>query len=237
MISNNPHQIPLSVGLRDDATFENFLTYQNLQAKQLLENISGGLTEQDNQYVYLWGISGSGCSHLLQAACNRIEEQGGQGFYLPLDGLMAYGPEVLDGLEGMALVCLDHIQAVAGDPAWEQALFHLYNRLRDNGRILVVAGNQPPRQLDIKLEDLSSRLSWGLVFQIKGLDDDAKMEALRLRARGRGIELTDEVLLFILHRSPRNMGQLFAILDRLDQASLTAKRKVTIPFIKHTLGW
>ena len=237
MISNNPHQIPLSVGLRDDATFENFLTYQNLQAKQLLESIAGGLTGQDNQYVYLWGVSGSGCSHLLQAACHRIEEKGNQGFYLPLDGLMAYGPEVLDGLEDMALVCLDHIQVVAGDPAWERALFHLYNRLRDNGRTLVIAGSHPPRQLDIKLKDLSSRLSWGLVFQIKGLDDDAKIEALRLRAHGRGIELTDEVLFFILHRSPRNMGQLFTILDRLDQASLTAKRKVTIPFIKDTLGW
>ena len=236
MISNNPHQIPLSVGLRDDATFDNFLAYQNLQAKQLMERMAAG-SEDEHQYLYLWGGRGSGCSHLLQAAFHALDSKGGQGFYLPLDELMGYGPAVLEGLESMEMVCIDHIQAIAGDPVWEQALFHLYNRLRDGGVKLVVAADQPPRQLGIALQDLSSRLSWGLVFQIHGLDDDAKIAALRLRAHGRGIELGDEVLQFILHRSPRDMGQLFSILDRLDRASLTAKRKVTIPFIKKTLGW
>ncbi len=237
MISEQPRQIPLGVGLRDDATFGNFLAHQNLQAKQAVEAMAEGLPGLSEQYICLWGVPGSGCSHLLQAACHAMTVRGRQSFYLPLDELAGYGPDILDELETLDLVCIDHIQAVAGDPVWEQALFHLFNRLRDAGTSLLVAAAQPPRQLPVRLPDLASRLSWGLVFQIHALDDEAKLAALRLRALGRGIHLTADVAQFILYRSPREMGQLFSILDQLDTASLTAKRKVTIPFVKETLGW
>ena len=63
------------------------------------------------------------------------------------------------------------------------------------------------------------------------------MSALRLRAHARGIELTDDVLAFILHRASRDMAELFEYLQRLDTISLAEKRRVTIPFIKEALGW
>ena len=52
-----------------------------------------------------------------------------------------------------------------------------------------------------------------------------------------GLHLTDEVGHFILTRGTRSMSALFDLLERLDQASLQAQRKLTIPFLKETLGW
>lgn len=231
-----PTQLALSVGLRDDATFDNFYpgASGNALALQATEGLAEGVGEP---YLYLWGESGAGCSHLLQAACHRAAEHGRQSLYLPLAQVRAYGPELLQGLEGLDLVCLDQLQSVVGDPLWEEALFHCYNRLRDSGTGLLIAADRPARQLSVALADLASRLSWGVVFNLQALQDDAKVAALRLRARGRGFDLSEEMALFILHRSPRRMNELFALLDRLDQASLSAKRKITIPFIKTTLGW
>ena len=93
------------------------------------------------------------------------------------------------------------------------------------------------RELPVELPDLKSRLTLALVFQLQGLSDEDKLRALQLRASRRGLHLTDEVGRFILTRGSRSMAALFELLDKLDQASLQAQRKLTIPFLKETLGW
>ena len=154
------------------------------------------------------------------------------------DALLAEdAPELLDNLELCELVCLDDLDAVAGRSDWEEGLFHLFNRLRDSGRRLLLAGTMSPRELPIQLPDLKSRLTLALVFQLHELSDEDKLRALQLRASRRGLQMSDEVGRFILTRGERSMSALFELLERLDQASLQAQRKLTIPFLKETLGW
>ncbi len=110
---------------------------------------------------------------------------------------------MLEEVERLDLVAIDDLDRVVGRKRWEEALFHAFNRLRDDGRRLIVAASVPPRQLAVTLPDLASRLTWGMTFQVPGLDDQGRLDALRLRARGRGMELPDEVARYILHRGPR----------------------------------
>ena len=173
----------------------------------------------------------------LQAACLRFEQRGEPAVYLPLAEVVEYGPALLDNLEQCELVCLDNLDAVAGRADWEEALFHLFNRLRDSGRRLLLSANCSPRELPVGLPDLQSRLTLALVFQLQSLSDEDKLRALQLRASRRGLQLSDEVGRFILTRGTRSMSALFELLERLDQASLQAQRKLTIPFLKATLGW
>lgn len=49
--------------------------------------------------------------------------------YVPLDKRAYFVPEVLDGMEQLALVCIDNIECIAGDEEWEMAIFNLYNRI------------------------------------------------------------------------------------------------------------
>lgn len=231
---NTPLQMTLPVSIRDDARFANYYTGPN---QQVVDALQGQWTVNGEPYIYLWGSSGSGASHLLQAACHYAEGLGHQSIYLPLNELKDYGPEVLEGVDKLPLVAIDSLAAVAGDDAWEIALFHLFNRIRDQQGHLLVAANAAPKQLGVELDDLLSRLTWGIVFQLAHLSDDEKIEALILRARQRGFDLLDEVASFILTRGPRDMSGLSGVLDRLDQASLTAKRKLTIPFVKAEMGW
>ena len=217
-------QLTLGIHLRDDATFQNYYSGQN---EQVIHN----LAIQNEPYVFLYGINGTGKSHLLQAACHHAGKEGLPVAYLPLaeEGLM---PAMLDGLENMSLIALDDIQKVIGDESWELALFNLYNRVRETGVNMIVSSIEPLASLDIKLADLKSRLSWGPTYKLVSLNDEEKLHALQQRAKNRGLDLADDVVLYLLKRSPRDMTSLFALFEKLDNASMVEKRKLTIPFIK-----
>jgi DnaA-homolog protein len=225
-------QLALAIQLNDEATFADFCWGDNALLKQQLEKTIQGTGER---LIYLWGTQGSGKSHLLQACCQAI--QGNRSaIYLPLQILKEWGAEVFDGIEEQSLICIDDIEAIAALPDFEEALFHLYNRVRDNERTtLIITGNVPPAQTSIQLADLRSRLSWGLVIQLHELSDQEKINTLTLHAQKRGFELSNGVGQFLLNRCARNMHDLHTLLNRLDEASLRAQRKITIPFVKHIL--
>ena len=224
---NNP-QLTLALSLRDDATFDNFCEGDNVQLVACLKDFLAGRGEQ---FIYLWGESSVGRSHLLQACCHEIGSQKSVVYLAPKKN-REIRPEILEGLEKIDLVCFDDVDSILGKPDWEEALFHFYNRARDNHTRLIVVGNTLPTQLLCHLADLRSRLSWGLVFQVKALDDDQKIAALQIHARNRGMSLSEEVGQYLIRHYPRNMSALFDILEKLDQSSLVEQRRLTIPFVK-----
>ncbi len=218
-------QLPLSFQAPEYAVFESFIAADN---QQLLHS----LQDDSEQLIYLWGETGAGKSHLLQAVTQHYLERNKTAFYIPLADNQDLTPQMLDGLEVMDLVCLDELDTLCGNTQWEEALFHLFNRMRDSGSRLVLAASNSAVNLTIQLPDLRSRLSWGLTYQLKPLDDKGKAEALQQRASQRGLSMNEEVTAYILKHSSRSMHQLMALLDKLDYASLAEQRKLTIPFIK-----
>lgn len=76
----------------------------------------------------------------------------------------------------------------------------------------------------------------GQIYKLQPLSDEEKLLALQLRGKLRGFELPEDVGRFLLKRLDREMRTLFMTLDQLDRASITAQRKLTIPFVKEILG-
>lgn len=234
---NKPTQLALSIHLADDVTFSNYYAGSNAAALNYVERLCDPNAGWVESLIYLWGSKGVGCSHLLQAACLQLQLAGRNAIYLPLTELVCYTPEILENLEHYDLVCLDDLQVIINNKVWQEALFHLFNRLRDSGKYLLIAADRSPRELKLELADLQSRLTLALVFQLHTLSDEDKLKALQLRASVRGITLSDDVGHFILAREERNLANLFLLLDKLDKASLEARHKLTIPFVKQVLNW
>jgi len=222
-------QLPLRVRLRDSARFASFVPGGNAEACAIL----AGSTGHAPRVVWLWGRAGSGKSHLLQAACAAAGERGESAAYVDL--CSAPSSAILEGCDALDLVCLDAVDLVAADPDWNAALFRLYTLLHDGQGRLVIASTAPPASLSFALPDLRSRLLAASVHQLAELDEAGQCEALRLRAAGRGLELSEEAALYLVHRLPRDMHSLFDVLDHLDQASLAAQRRLTIPFLREAL--
>ncbi|QSP94224.1 DnaA regulatory inactivator Hda [Marinobacter salinisoli] len=231
----NASQLPLGIKLRDDARFDNFHGDRNAEAASRLKIICD--QPETVPVVVICGDSDTGKSHLLQAVCHYAEGRSRAAVCISIAELEPFGPEALMGLEGADMICLDDLDRVVGQPAWEEAIFHLYNRVHDQGGLLIVSVSEVPSALGFCLPDLRSRLGHGLTIQLGIYRDDDRLRILMARAEQRGLVIGDDVATFIMRRAPRRLGDLLAILDTLDENSLQAQRRLTIPFVKSVMGW
>lgn len=225
-------QLTLGVSLKDEATFSNFYSGKNAEiVSELRKSVAG----QGEKIIYICGTRGQGLSHLLQACCHEADQHQARSVYLPLTNLLSLSPEVLIGFETFEIVCIDDLHAAAQYPVWQEAIFHLFNKVYDAGGRIIISAQDLPKHLGLCLPDLISRLAWGIIYQLHPLSDDEKLFVLTMRANRRGISLSEEVGKYILTHCPRHMSTLFAALDALDKASLSAQRRLTLPFVKEVL--
>jgi len=235
-------QLTLSVQLPDDETFESYKSESNgvvvAQLKQFLNNMqneSNDVHMKKPNSFYMFGLSGIGKSHLLHASSAYVAKMDKTSVCLSCSELKTLPIEVLNGLENINLICLDDIQLIAGDELLQQAVFDLYNRVVEQNNFLLISGDHTAQQLCITLPDLVSRLLWGYTEQLKPLNEQEKSYAIKFRASQRGLVLTDDVIKFLLNHLNRDMKSLITSLDLLDNASMSHKRKITIPFVKEIL--
>ncbi len=229
MSAFEPQQLPLGIAAKDSNSFANFFAGPNAE---VVAHLTSAPDTSGSRVGYLWGPAGVGKTHLLHALCHTATQRGDAAAYLPLSGYQEWNPDIVEGMEHCRVICLDDVTAVAGNAAWEEALFHLFNRTAELGHAFFCAAREVPEQMAIQLADLRSRLKSGLVLQLVALTEAETVLALQQRAQGRGFELPDDVATYLLRRCPRDTTSLFQLLDRLDFASLAAQRRLTIPFVR-----
>lgn len=222
-------QLPLGVRLRERATFAAYVPGANLQVVTRLES----LTQSGAGIVWLWGAPGSGRTHLLQATCAAAV---GGAVYLPAEELRTIGAAMFEGLERARILCIDDLDLLLGDASFERALFALYRSVEERAAVLIVTASGPPTAQAWALADIGSRFGACEVFQLRALDEHGELAALRLRAAARGLDLPEETALYLLRRFPRDMATLGRLLDEMDVASLSAQRRLTVPFVRGILG-
>lgn len=199
--------------------------------RSALDQLAAGSLRQ----LHIWGPPGSGRSLLLRAVLAEAPAHFQRPLLLPLREVITWTPELLEGLEHCDLVALDDIDAVAGWPDWEEALFNLYNRLQDSGSRLLVTAATPPAGLPLTLPDLRSRLARASSHALPVPDDDVRRELLGVTAQRRGWALDDDVARTLITRGPRRLGDFLRLLDRLDARALRERRALTLPWLRSLL--
>jgi DnaA-homolog protein len=202
-------------------TFDNFVRGANGEALEMFKQAGSspgigalfrgrppfGGGANASKVLYLWGVSGSGKTHLVRA-------------------LKAVKPEakINDGVEQL-------------NDAEQIQLFNQINLVNEPGEsgFVVATGNVAPRDLSLRPE-LSSRLGSGLVYQLQPLTDVEKADALRAHAKARGFLLRDDVTQYLLRHSRRDMASLISFLDALDRYSLETGREITLPLLREMSG-
>lgn len=183
--------------------------------------------------LHLCGEPGSGRSLLLAAFA---QEAAGAALLLPLREVVFMSPDMLEGMERYPLVLLDDLEALRGWPDWQEALFHLYNRLQASGSRLVTTASVPPPALDLQLPDLVSRLSRASVHALPPPDDASRLILLEAVAARRGWQLEPELQRYLAERAPRRLGHFLRLLERLDARSLQTRRPLTVPLARELLA-
>jgi len=132
-----------------------------------------------------------------------------------------------------ALVIADDVDTL--DASEQQALFVAINEARDGGPGVLAAGPKPPAQLELR-EDLRTRLAWGLVYELLPVGDEDKARHLKSLAAARGLQLSDDIVGYLLTRLPRDLASLQSVLEALDRHSLIRQRALTLPLVKEALA-
>lgn len=203
-------------------SFDNFVAGRN---SELLAALVFALNrKQDERCFYIWGETGAGKSHLLQAAVQGARLLGLSAAYA--DGKLPAEPGEQE------LMAVDDVELL-GEAA-QIALFALYNRQRENGGMLLVSGKTAPAHLQVR-DDLRTRLGWGLVYQVQPLNDAEKTEALQQHAGARGLKLPPEVTQYLLRHGRRDLPSLLATLDALDEHCLRLQRTASVPLLKEVM--
>jgi DnaA-homolog protein len=194
------------------------------------------LSDESDRVIYLAGANASGRSHLLQAVSSQFLEAGRQALYISLADMPDDQSQCLQGLAEMDLLCIDDLHAVISKNKWQEALFHLYNQTSESGCKLLFAANKLPQDLGCSLPDLQSRLQWGLVLQLRDLDDEEKKQALILRAKQRGVEFPLPVADYLLRHFSRDMGELMHLFECIDKTIWQTKKRLTVPLVKEVIS-
>ncbi len=194
-----------------------FVAGRNLELVAQLQAMLAGTASE--RMVYVWGAPGSGKSYLLAAWVHACEARG-----MTVD---------FNGQQAADAVIADQVEA--WDETQQHAGFAAFNRVREAGGLWLAAGNAAPADLPL-MPELKTRLGWGLVFQLQGLDDAEKRAALTQHAESLGFRLEPQVADHLLNHTARDMQSLLQVLEALDRFSLETRRPITLPLLRQLLS-
>lgn len=216
-------QLLLDLPASTPQTLDAFVPGRNAELLGQLNRIASRDASIRDRTLYVWGDSGAGKTHLLRALASSHAAR-----YIPGDA----SPCEFDSVPGISLYLLDDCDRMSSDA--QIAAFALFNRVREQGGMLVAAGSAAPAGMSVR-EDLRTRLGWGLMYQLHELTDAEKIAALQKAALARGMMVSSSVLPYLLTHFHRDMRSLSAMLDALDRHSLETKRPITLALLRDLL--
>lgn len=204
-------QLPLDIAMAPAPSLSNFIEGEN---GELLATLQRMLTTSMPQFVYIWGESGVGKSHLAQAVA-PIEE-----------GVPSFN-------EYCAHYVVDDVDTLSEDGL--DRLFALMNDVRSHpGTTLLTTGRRSPAEQFVR-PDICTRLTWGPVYQVKPITGQM-WEALSAQAKARGIEVTPEAEQWMQTYLPRDIKELSAVISEMDRELFVMKKgSITVPALKRWL--
>lgn len=230
-------QMPLKIGLKDEASFSTFVT-ETPELALSLNQLQNSLKQSLSNCFYLQGQSGSGKSHILQAACRFMASLNQAAVYLPLkDSNLPLIAESLNGLEQAALVCIDDMDERISEIEWQKALASLLIKAQSIGHVVVFSGQNSFVEWENSSKELNSALMGVLTIELMPLTQSKELvEALQRHAQTLGFELPVEVGNYLIKMFSNDLAELMAVLKLLEQATLAEKRRLTLPFVKTYLN-
>ena len=201
--------------------FDKFLGTENAELVYVLQH-------KHDPFIYVWGEEGAGKSHLLRAWVAQALDAGKKAVYID-----AAATPLTEAAFEAEYLAIDQIEKLGNE---EQALlFAVFNRFRNSGKgFLLLSSEHTPQQLVIR-DDLRTRMAYCLVYEVKPLTDQEKIDALVSMAAARQVTIDPEIFEYLLNHWRRDMDSLMQMLDTLDNYAVTMGKRITLPLLRQLL--
>lgn len=211
-----------------ELSFENFIVGSSNKFAYAAAQAVATTPGQAYNPLFIYGNSGLGKTHLLNAICIEIKKNNpntniiytrGEDFtnelveYLQERKPMA---EFHNKYRNADVLLIDDIQFIAGKTQTQEEFFHTFEALWKNNKQIVLTSDRPPKEIQLLEDRIKGRFEWGLLADIAPPDIETRMAIIKRKADFLGLSLPDDVVQFIAEKIKSNVRQLEGAVKKLN---------------------
>lgn len=239
-------EINKETNLNPKYTFDNFIIGSfNELAHAAAISVSKNLGKSYNP-LFVYGPSGVGKTHLLQAVGNEILKQNPKlkAYYIPSE---KFTGELINSLQNQEinkfkekykridLLIVDDIQFLAGKEKTQEEFFYIFKDLHEENKQIILSSDRPPKSINTLEDRLISRFEGGMIADIGFPDYETRIAILKSKAEQQNISLPDDALHYIASQYQKNIRELEGALNNISASIQLNPSSLTIQNISKTL--
>ena len=229
-------------------TFDN---YCNSVSNKLAVSIGMAIADHPEVKTYnpmfIFGPTGVGKTHLIQAIGIRIKERNPRARVLYVTARVFENqyvtavnnkkvPDFINFYQSIDVLLLDDIQEFMGKPGTQNTFFHIFNHLHQHQHQLIMTSDCRPSEMDGMMPRLISRFKWGMTVELEKPDYELRRNVLALRAAQDGLDIADDVLDFIATHVTDSVRELEGIVVSLLAHATMLNRDITIDLARTVIS-
>lgn len=228
-------------------TFENYcLSESNKIARSIGEAIGDNLTLKTFNPLFVFGPSGVGKTHLIQAVGIRIKERNPQARVLYVTARLfqsqytAAASKNINSFfhfyQSIDTLIIDDIQDLQNMPGTQNTFFHIFNHLHHHDRQIIMSSDCSPADMEGFEARLLSRFKWGMQVELERPDLDLRREVLRQKAEQNGISLPDDVAEYIASNVTQSVREIEGVVVSLVAHATVLNRDITVDLARRVMS-
>lgn len=195
--------------------------------------------------IYIYGIKGSGKTHLLQAATNALRNQGLKAIYASADKFTDHVVTAIRASEmshfrqayrNVDALIIDDVHIFSRKAATQEEFFHTFNALQMEGKQIILSSNVAPAELHLIEPRLVSRFEWGIVLPLSVYSSDELKQILNKKATSLNFYLHPKLVDFLIETFSSNCRYLIRALEALILRTHQTDKMMTVPAAKQILA-
>ena len=241
MPDQSPKQLLLNLPGRPEFNFSNFVISQG--SRFAFDSAKKFCTPNEASYhsLFIFGQENLGKTHLLISIGNLVTERGARAIYIKGSD---FSEKINEGLSiqdqqlqlmDVDYFLLDDVEEIASSIVAQEKLYHIYNTIIERGGKIAFTSCFSPEKIKNAQGYLTSRFQWGMLTEIKPIDDDTTSKIIQKLGKDINLALPENIVNFLMIRIPRDFISMKEAVLTINQESYIQKKKVTLSLVKTAL--
>lgn len=196
--------------------------------------------------LFIYGVVGLGKTHLMHAIGHYILQENPKAKVVYVSS-EKFTNELINAIKDdkneefrnkyrkVDVLLIDDIQFIAGKERTQEEFFHTFNALHEENKQIILSSDRPPKEIPTLEDRLRSRFEWGLIADIQPPDFETRMAILKKKADVEGLNVPNEVMVYIATKIKSNIRELEGALIRIIAYSSLTNRDVSVDLASEAL--